>query len=243
MNRPRRARTAPARPSRIRNWRTNHPGCSLASAIFFDACRGVFHLVFTILYRHRRLGLHHIPRTGPLLIVANHQSHFDPIAVGLLVAPRATHPIARIGLFKMRLFAWGIRSLNAIPIRLGEPDTAAIREALARLKSDAPVLIFPEGSRTFDGAVQPFQRGTLLLLRRAKCSVLPVAIEGAFDAWPRTRKYPRLFGHQIAIAAGPAIPADELLSLSSDDALKRLYEEVESLRQDCRSRLDGAKKL
>lgn len=232
-----------SRHSRFIAWRRNHPGRSLASAILFDACRGTLHLLFTVFYRFRRLGLHNIPPDGPLIVVSNHQSHLDPIAAGALLAPRATHPIARIGLFKSRPFAWLIKSLNAIPIRQGEPDTAAIREALVRLEWGAPVLIFAEGSRTFDGELQPFQRGVLLLLRKSQCPVLPVAIDGAFDAWPRTRTFPRLFGQRIAMAAGPVIPADELLALSPDGALARLSTEIESLRRSCQAHLDHTRSL
>ncbi|MCA9293896.1 MAG: 1-acyl-sn-glycerol-3-phosphate acyltransferase [Phycisphaerales bacterium] len=224
-----------ALPDRILHWRRNHPGRSLASAIFFECCRGACHLLFTVLYRFRRFGLHNIPATGPLIIVSNHQSHLDPIAVGALLAPRATHPIARIGLFKFKPFGWLIKSLNSIPIRQGEPDTAAIREALVRLESGAPVLIFAEGSRTFDGELQEFQRGVLLLLRRARCPVLPIAIDGAFDAWPRTRTFPRLFGQRLAMAAGKVIQPEELLA--SDDALERLRTEIESLRALCARKL------
>jgi 1-acyl-sn-glycerol-3-phosphate acyltransferase len=231
------------RPSRFRAWRRNHPGRSLPSAVFYDFCRSLCHLFYTVIYRLRRLGLHHIPQSGPLLIVCNHQSHLDPIAAGLLLSPRATHPIARIGLFSSKLLGWLLIRYNCIPIRQGEPDSAAIREALVRLELGAPVLIFVEGSRSFDGELQPFQRGVLLLLRRAKCPVLPVAIDGAFSAWPRTRSFPRLIGQRLAIAAGPVIPADELLALSPDQALERMRTEIDSLRAFCRARLDHARSL
>lgn len=194
-------------------------------------------LLLTIVYRLRRFHTERIPRTGPVLLIANHQSHLDPPSLSMCVTRRQTHFLARAGLFSSRAFGWLIRSLNAVPIKEESGDLGAIRAILARLETGVPVLMFPEGSRSFDGAMQPFKRGVALLLRRARCPVVPMAIEGAFDAFPRQARVPSFWGKRVAVAVGHPIAADELLKDGPDAALDRLQREVDELRRELRARL------
>lgn len=191
---------------------------------------------FKLFYRVTLIRDAPVPRTGALIVVSNHQSHFDPPMVGVLLAERPLASLARASLFRNPFFGRFIRYLRAIPLRLGRSDTAAMKEGLQCLKHGEALLIFPEGSRTPDGALHPFQRGTLLMLRRAKAPVLPVAIEGAYDAWPQSRNKPHLFG-RIALKSGRVIPYDELMQEGEDHVLERLREEIERLRMDLRDEL------
>lgn len=204
---------------------------------FYFLCYWPVLLYFTLFYRVRWYGARRVPREGPLLIVSNHQSHYDPPLVGLALRPRQAYYIARSGLFRNRVFAWLIRSLNAIPIRENEADTAAIRATVDQLNAGRAVLIFPEGSRTLDGALRPFKRGAWVLLRRARAPVLPVAIEGAFDVWPRRRALPRIARGRIEIAVGEPIDPERLLGMDAEDALEFLAGRVDELRLWLRSRL------
>lgn len=203
------------------------------SRLLYAVGRVVVAIVFGVVYRARGYGAHRVPRRGPVLLVANHQSHLDPPLIGLM-CPRPLWYVARIGLFKSRPFAWLIRALNAIPIRQGESDAAAIRSIISRLEAGGAVLIFPEGSRTPDGALQPLARGAAVLIRRTRCPVVPVAVEGCFDAWPRSRTLPRLTGQRLAVAFGEPIGHDELMANGPEAALERLAREIEALRQRLR---------
>ena len=164
-------------------------------AVLQQVARVLFVMVFGI----RVFGRSHLPRRGGVLVVSNHQSYLDPVlaAVGM---PRPFHPMARASLFRLAPFRWLIRSLHAFPVRLGSADMGAIREALRRLKGGAVVLMFPEGTRTRDGSIGPLQAGPVLLARRAGVPILPVVIDGAFEAWPRTHPLPR--PHRIRVACG-----------------------------------------
>lgn len=197
-------------------------------------------LVLTLVYRLRRFGMERMPRSGAVLVVANHQSHLDPPVVGMLATRRQMHFVARMGLFKFKPFGRLIAALNSVPIREEEGDIAAIREVLARLAQGHAVLIFPEGSRSPDGALHGFKGGAALLLKRSKCPVLPVAVEGAFDAFPRHRKFPRLLGQRVAVMAGDPIPHDELLKDGPGAGLERLRREIDAMRLELRSRLRAA---
>ena len=160
----------------------------------------LFVLVFGLRVHHRR----RFPRTGGVLVVANHQSYLDPIlaAAGM---PRAFHPMARESLFRFAPFRWLIRSLYAFPVRRGTADLAAVKEALRRLKAGSVVLVFPEGTRTPDGSIGPMHGGPAAIAARAGVPIVPMVIDGAFEAWPRTHRLPR--PHLIRVACGaPVMP-------------------------------------
>lgn len=216
------------------------PGSTLPRLLLYEFGRWVLGLAAVLIYRLRTFGWRHVPASGPLLIVANHQSFLDPPLVGLAIHNRQLDYVARIGLFQNRALAALIRVLNAIPIREDASDTAAIRAVLARLQAGAAVLMFPEGTRTPDGTMQPFKRGVALLVRRAGCPVLPVAIEGAYDTWPRTRRRPRLLGCRLAVAVGRPIPAHELLAEGETAAVARLAREIDQMRRELRRHLRRA---
>jgi 1-acyl-sn-glycerol-3-phosphate acyltransferase len=215
--------------------RARHPGTSLAGLLFFELIRMLAAAAMILLYRLRWRGGSNVPRTGPLLIVANHQSFLDPPMVGVMCAPRHLDFIARGGLFENPSFARLITALNSIPIKEDGGDVAAMKEALARLAQGKAVLIFPEGSRTHDGNMVGFKRGVSVLVKRANCPVLPVGIDGPFEVWPRARKVPRLFGIRIAGVIGRPIPHDELLRDGPDAALRRLEREVSALADQARA--------
>jgi len=212
---------------------------ALESCVYWF-CWSLCLLILTVVYRLRRFGADRMPRTGAVLVVANHQSHIDPTAVGMLATRRQMHFVARLGLFKFKPFGRLIAALNSVPIRENESDIVAIREVLSRLSAGHAVLIFPEGSRSPDGAMHEFKGGAALILKRSRCPVLPVAVEGAFDAFPRKRRLPRVLGQRVAVMAGPLIPHDELLQDGPGPALERLRREIDAMRLELRSRLRAA---
>lgn len=200
---------------------------------------------FSLFYRPVVRGLELVPPTGGLLVVANHQSHFDPPLIGVAIMPkRPLHFVARATLFDNPVFGAIISRLNAFPIdQSGRGDVKAIRTILAHLEKGKAVMVFPEGARSPDGAMHEFKRGTELLLRRSECHVLPVAVEGAYDAYPRHRKWPRLFGQRLGVNFGRPIPHDELMS-GQTPPMERLAREIQARREEIADelcRLTGGK--
>ena len=173
------------------------------------------------------------------LCVSNHLSNLDPFAIGLAIRCRHLVYIAKADLFKNPIASFIFRGVNCVPIKQGAPDTAAIRAAIDRLTGGSAVLIFPEGSRSPDGAMHPFKRGAWLVFARTECDVLPVAVEGTFDAFPRGRSTPRV-GMPIRVKIGQVIPRATLSAMKPDAGLEYLAERIEALRLELAKELKDA---
>ncbi len=196
-------------------------------------------MLLRLLYRVRIEGEHRVPTEGPVLLVANHGSFLDPTVVGGTLRVRDTNFLARRSLFKGPL-GWLIRRLNSIPLEDNAGDVKAIRQVLERLGEGEPVLIFPEGARSYDGRLQPFRDGARLIIRRARCPVVPIAIEGAFETWPRTRAMPRFFGCRLAIEFGEPIPAERARADDGNELLERTIDRMRlKLRAEMRAETNG----
>jgi 1-acyl-sn-glycerol-3-phosphate acyltransferase len=98
--------------------------------------------------------------------------------------------MARDTLFSNPYFGRLISSVNAFPVRRGTGDIGAVKETLRRLKDGKPVLVFPEGTRTRDGRIGPINANSLLIAKKAGAAIVPMVIDGAFEAWPRTQLLP-----------------------------------------------------
>lgn len=175
-----------------------------------------------------------LPRTGGTLLVTNHQSFLDPWLMG--IAPsRQVHYMARDTLFKGGFLHWLMEVYNAFPVKRGSADLTSIRTAVERLDKGYMVNIFPEGTRSEDGTIGHIAPGISLILNRCKSDIalVPVLIDGAFEAWPRSSKFPH--PHPIRIVYSAPIPAGvwkqwspEELALNVRKRLVQLQEAIGS---------------
>jgi len=186
----------------------------------------------TALWSYRSAGAHHIPRTGPVLALANHQSFLDPILVGLAI-PRYVRFVHRQTLKKNKLLAWVMASLRAIPIDHKGFSREGLQATLDALAAGQCVGMFPEGERTHDGSVEPFKPGIALLLKRVKAPILPVGVAGAYAAFSRHMKVPRpspLFlppnPASIAVSVGAPIDPAKYAKASREEMLEELRRAV-----------------
>ena len=173
----------------------------------FATAQAIARLVTTLCFDLKVSGKHHVPRKGGVLIVANHQSYIDPPAIGAQL-PRYTNYIGKSELFEKPLANWVNRNMGAFPVRQGEGDIGAVREAIKRLQEGAALVLFPEGSRSFDGDLQPIAPGVGLIARKAGVPVVPCVIEGSYDAWPRGQKIWK--AHPVRMKFGPPMKIDHL---------------------------------
>jgi 1-acyl-sn-glycerol-3-phosphate acyltransferase len=176
--------------------------------------------LFVALYRVRIEGRDRIPAEGAALVCSNHQSHLDPIVVGLAFNRRLNF-VARKSLFNNRVFGWLIRFLDAIPLDRDGFSLSGIKETLKRLRRDEMVLIFPEGTRTKDGDLGTIKPGIAALARRGGVCILPVGFDGCYAAWPRRHVLPWPIG-VINIVVGEPIPASLIANLDDEQLLIEL---------------------
>jgi 1-acyl-sn-glycerol-3-phosphate acyltransferase len=194
-------------------------------------------ILFTLGFSLRTEGSGRVPRRGPLLILANHQSFFDPMLLGV-ITPRHLCYLARKTLFHPPWFGWLLRSLNAFPVDQEGVAKEGMRTVLAQLAKGQAVVVFPEGTRTEDGKMSPLKPGIQLLLKRAPVPVVPVGIAGAFDALPYWEKVPKLCPlwlpatrAAMAVSVGEPLDGKRLAELSREQLLAELTTALEKVQQ------------
>lgn len=188
--------------------------------IIYDVSRIVCRVVAVVTLRVRAFGRRNFPTEGPAILCANHQSHFDPILLGMSCDRRINY-LARKSLFESRPLAKLMDFYNTIPIDREGNSLAGIKETMRRLRRGEVVLMFPEGTRTRDGEIGPLHPGFATLARRGKAALVPIGIDGLFDVLPRGRKLPRPAVVHIVIGE-PLLP--EQIALLDDDTLLSEFE-------------------
>jgi len=151
---------------------------------WYEFFRRVLALFVRMATRTEVVGRDRVPREGPFILVANHQSILDPIIVQVH-CPRPLHTLTKSTQFNGAFFGWLMPRLNAIPTRRYRVDPQVIRVVLRRLAGGEGVGVYPEGERSWDARLQPFRRGTVRLLLKAGVPVVPCGVVGSYDVWPR----------------------------------------------------------
>jgi len=146
----------------------------------YHLSRLVGRLFFCLRVVHRERMLH----TGPVILAMNHQSYLDPPLAGI-TCDRAVYFLARRTLLDVPLLGWLLPKLNVIPVNQEGIDRSALKALIRVLKAGNAALVFPEGSRTVDGSLQPAEPGLGLVIAKTLAPVVPMRIFGAHEALPR----------------------------------------------------------
>jgi 1-acyl-sn-glycerol-3-phosphate acyltransferase len=133
---------------------------------------------FRVIHRERMI------QTGPVILAMNHQSYLDPPLAGT-TCDRAIYFLARRTLLDVPLLGWVLPKLNVILVNQEGVDRSAIKTVIRVLQAGNGVLVFPEGSRTPDGILQPAEPGMGLVIAKTLAPVVPMRIFGAREALPR----------------------------------------------------------
>ncbi|MDR3164316.1 MAG: 1-acyl-sn-glycerol-3-phosphate acyltransferase [Synergistaceae bacterium] len=183
--------------------------------MFFRLAQMFFRVYFLLYHRVSVRGLSDLKkflaaREGkPVILAANHESYLDPPLIGMLF-PNAIRFIAWDGLFKFRFFAALIRALGAVPVNHENKNSAAslLRNVMEFIKQGFSVLIFPEGERSRDGTLGTLEGGVALISSKTNVPIVPVWIDGTFEAYPLFRKFPR--PKHVAVTFGKPIFPDDI---------------------------------
>ncbi len=158
--------------------------------------------IFLFLFKYRVEGAENIPRKGKIILAGNHTGHLDPFIIQMATHRQlwfVTGPAA----FKTPIVRHLLKYFNVLPLKFGK-GLEAIESANKKLISGEAVIIFPEGKFTPNGEICKFNRGVGLMAKATNAPIIPFAIQGGFETWGKTRKFPKLF-NTIVIQFGQPI--------------------------------------
>ena len=154
------------------------------------------------LFRLKVEGIEKLPPSGPFILSPNHQSYLDgPVLIACLPwhIMRDTFYVGTSEVFGSQLMRSLARRIRLIPI---DPDAnlvPAMRAGAYGLRKKRVLVLFPEGERSIDGSPKTFKKGAAILAIHTQCPVVPVALEGFFEAWPRGEKFRGLSNLRVRI--------------------------------------------
>jgi 1-acyl-sn-glycerol-3-phosphate acyltransferase len=185
-------------------------------------CRQTFRLYF----RWRVYGVEHVPQTGPAVLAANHASLIDPPIIGAAVRRQISY-LARENLFDRPVLGAALRAWNVVPVDREGGGAAGLRAILERLQAGHAVVLFPEGTRTPHGNLQPARSGIGLLVIKTTAPVVPIRVFGTFEAFSRQMRIPR--PRRVCLKFGSPLRFEALRAEAQKCAkarLKEIYQEV-----------------
>lgn len=200
---------------------------------WYYAMRQFLQVTVSAFMKVRVFNRHYEPARGSAVYICNHQSFLDPILMSFALR-RPMNYMARESLF-FPGFKQIIASLNAFPVRRGTADTGALKEAMRRMKHGGQVVVYAEGTRTRDGRIGPFLPGVALLAQRAADWTVPVLIDGAFEAWPRTQALPG--PGSVVVQYAPPIPREQARRMEPREFVDRVRQTMIEMQADIRRRV------
>jgi long-chain acyl-CoA synthetase len=184
-------------------------------------------------------GLEHLPHTGPLLISPNHQSYLDPFVLVSALPLRIARQLFFVGAteyLETGLTRWLAREVSLVAV---DPDAGlvpAMQAGAYGLRRGRILLLFPEGERSIDGTVKHFKKGAAILSQQLQVPIVPVAITGLFEIWPRNRPlaWRRLLpgaGTRVRLTFGPPILPANVGGVGTSPA--EAYEAITGAVRNC----------
>ena len=193
---------------------------TLTYNIFYNLAK----LLARVFFRMRVVHPERMVESGPLILAVNHTSYFDPPLAGIC-SRRGVYYLARKTLLKWPFFGPLFPAMNVIPVERDGNDMSALREVIKKIKEGNGVVLFPEGTRSKDGNIQPARAGIGFVIAKTGAPVLPMRIFGAYDAFPKNSK--RLHFTQITVVIGePLVFSPEDLASATRETYQTLSDRV-----------------
>ncbi|HEX5214024.1 MAG TPA: 1-acyl-sn-glycerol-3-phosphate acyltransferase, partial [Vicinamibacterales bacterium] len=163
----------------------------IRAAVLYMMIRGLG-VVARLWFGFRVTGREHVPARGPFIVCPNHQAYIDGFFLAAALPFRAFRDIFFVGAaeyFETPFMAWLARAINIVPV---DPDANlvnAMRAGAAGLRLGKVLILFPEGERSIDGEIKRFRKGAAILSAHTGEPIVPVALAGLFEIWPRGRSF------------------------------------------------------
>ena len=186
----------------------------------------LFRLMYATYFRWRVYNPERVPKSGPVIIASNHASFLDPPLVGCGLK-RDINFLARESLFRFPGVGALLRSWNAVPVDREGGGARGLKAILNRLHDGGAIILFPEGTRTLDGKLQPARSGIGLTVIKSQVPVVPVRVFGTYEACGKQIKFPRPLS--VAVKYGQPMMFEELRAEAKNCSkirLKEIYQQV-----------------
>lgn len=190
---------------------------------FYRLCYTVARALSRLCYRNKVFGIENLP-LGSAILAPNHASHFDPPLVAVSLKEEV-HFLARESLFSIPIIGWIITHLNTHPVGGGGATIDSFRTIGRLLAEGKKVMLFPEGTRTRDGELQPGALGVGMIALRSDVPIVPIYVEGSYAVWSRHRRWPKLHGRMSCTFGVPIYPSS-FTHLDRKEAQRAIADEV-----------------
>jgi 1-acyl-sn-glycerol-3-phosphate acyltransferase len=185
-----------------------------------------FRTAYATYFRWRVYGAENVPLTGGVILASNHASFLDPPLVGSGLK-RDINYLARESLFRFPIVGAILHSWNSVPVDRDGGGAKGLKIILGRLLGGAGIILFPEGTRTTDGKLQPARSGIGLVVAKSTAPVVPVRVFGTFEAFGRNQKFP--LPKRVAVKYGAPMQFEKLRAEAKDcskERLKQIYQQI-----------------
>jgi 1-acyl-sn-glycerol-3-phosphate acyltransferase len=185
-----------------------------------------FRLLFKAYFRYRVYNADRVPLTGGVILASNHASYVDPPMIGVGVR-RLINYLARENLFSIPVVGWVLRQWEVVPVDRDGGGAVGLRAILQRLLAGGAIVLFPEGTRSYDGKLRPARSGIGLTVIKSTAPVVPVRVFGTFEAYGRHLRVPRPY--RVLVKYGAPMRFERLRAeakVCSKPRLKEIYQQV-----------------
>ena len=186
----------------------------------------LFRFVFSTYFHCRFYNPEQVPLQGPVILAANHASYIDPPLIGSGLK-RSINYLARDNLFRFPVVGAILRSWQVVPVDRDGGGARGLKAILDRLLAGGAIIVFPEGTRTRDGQLQPARSGIGLTVIKSTAPVVPVRVFGTYNAYGRLLRVPRPY--RVTVKYGQPMLFEELRAEAktcSKTRLKEIYQQV-----------------
>jgi long-chain acyl-CoA synthetase len=199
----------------------------ISAAFWYVVSRLIQVIALDRFHLHVR-GLEKLPRSGPYIISSNHQSYLDPLILAGVLPAEVFGKVFAVGTSEIFGEGFMLRLARSLRVVVVDPDAnliPAMRAGAFGLRQGRPLILYPEGERSIDGTPKIFKKGAAILSIHMQVPIVPVAIEGFYEAWPRNKAFQGFTPLKIEFGE-PIIPPPE--SEASEAAYEKLTAELKA---------------
>ncbi len=173
-------------------------------------------------------GIEKLPGSGPYIISSNHQSYIDPLILASVLPAEVFERVFAVGTSEIFGEGFMLRLARSLRVVVVDPDAnliPAMRAGAFGLRQGRPLILYPEGERSIDGTPKIFKKGAAILSIHMQVPIVPMAIDGFYEAWPRNKPFQGFTPLKI-VFGDPIIPPPE--SEASETAYENLTAELKA---------------